>query len=122
MTLYDLENQGLLMLPANDSWEKVWRGEETSYRGDLKDLKLVYVNVWGKTPNDEDDRFLLQAIDDKSNYYTTEITQIDETVSRFYLSVFGIENYGKSIADFYDSKLEIDEFEWSTSLFEKVPA
>lgn len=120
MTLHDLEDQGLLVLPANDSWEKVWRGETTFYQGDLKDLKLVYVNVWGKTWNDEDDRFLLQAVDNEGNHYTTEITQIDETVSRFYLSVFGVEHYGNNIPEFYKKELEIDEFEWSTSLFKEA--
>jgi hypothetical protein len=105
MTLRELEKEGLLQLPSADSWEKYWPGEQTYYSGDLKELKLTYVNVWGKTYDDKDSRFLLQCVDSKDDHYTTEIIDIDETISRYFLSVFGVENYGKSILELYDAEL-----------------
>ncbi|HMH70142.1 MAG TPA: hypothetical protein VK502_01990 [Candidatus Saccharimonadales bacterium] len=109
MTLRDLEEQKLLILPSEDSWEKEWRGEQTYYKGDMKGLALVYVNVWGKYPTDLDNTFYLKCTDGDGNYYSTEITQIDNSISRYFLSVFCIESYENDMSEIFTLDLTVKE-------------
>ncbi len=83
MSLRDLEEKGLLVLPADD------------------------------------DAFLLSCTDNKGDCYSSEITHINETVSRFFLSVFGIENYDKSMEEIL--KLDLTVKNPSVTLFKKYP-
>lgn len=99
MTLQDLENQGLLLLPTDKDW-----GLENA----SENLMLQRVEMWG-LEKDNDNGICLYCEDTSGNSYKTEITHVSECLSRAFISRFFVECYGEKIGGIYMQELKIEK-------------
>lgn len=103
MTLCDLEDQGLLILPAQDKWKPELHSEPLS---SVNELRLVYVKMWGMEGRDDGVFFCCQ--DNAGRCYTAEIEKVSECLSRYFMSSFFAAHYDEYITDIFSATLEID--------------
>jgi hypothetical protein len=106
MTLRDLKDQGLFLLPTDRKW---------GLKNADESLVLLRVQMWGyQKGNDNGIRLLCK--DSFGNAHEAEITHFSECLSRAFMTRFLVDNYGKSIDDIYTKELKTDDL--NDSIFE----
>jgi hypothetical protein len=103
MTLRDLEDQGLLILPTQDTWKPEFHSVSL---GSVSELQLTYVQMWGM--EGRDDGIFLCCQDNAGRQYTAEIEEVSECLSRYFMSSFFAAHYDENITAIFSATLEID--------------
>jgi hypothetical protein len=103
MTLQDLENQGLFLLPTDKDW---------GLKNASENLMLQRVEMWGF---DNDNGIRLYCEDSSGNSHVAEITHFSECLSRAFMSWFFVENSGNKLGSIYRKELKIEKI--TTSVF-----
>ena len=99
MTLQDLENQGLLLLPTDKDW---------GLKNASENLILQRVEMWG-LEKDNDNGIRLYCEDSSGNSYEAEIAHFSECLSRAFISRFFVDCYGEKISGMYRKELKIEK-------------
>jgi hypothetical protein len=97
MTLRDLQNQGLLLLPTDKEW---------MLKNASEHLTLARVEMWGLGDGNENG-IRLYGENEAGAEFVAEILHFSECLSRGFMSQFLVESYGVQLNSLYSRELKI---------------